>query len=132
MAIRPDGIPNTPVLAPQYAYFNPSGSLTADGNFGPAGGNAKIGALVGTLNPAAYLGSNPTPAQAADWFLIGYSATIVLAAPGHIYAAVNDTFYTNNVGSFDAIVAPVPEPAAFGLLLAGMVGLAAVAARRRR
>jgi hypothetical protein len=132
MTIRPDGIPNTPVQAGQYGYFNPDGSFTADGDSGPAGGNAKIGALIGTLNPTPYLGKNPSTAQAADWFLIGFSTTIVLAAPAHIYAAVNDTFYDNNVGSFDAVVAPVPEPAAFALLLAGMLGLSAVAVGRKQ
>ena len=132
MTIRPDGIPNTEVQSGQYGYFNPDGSFTADGDFGPAGGNAKIGALIGTLNPAAYVGNNPSAAQAADWFLIGFSTTILLAAPGHIYAAVNDTYYPNNVGSFDAVVAPVPEPAAFALLLAGMLGLSTVAVGRKQ
>jgi hypothetical protein len=132
MGIGPDGIPNTPVLAAQYQYFNPNGSFTADGNFGPAGAGAKIGALIGTLNPAAYLGINPTPVQASDWFFIGDSTTIVLSAPAHIYAAVNDTFYPNNVGSFEAVVAPVPEPATLGLLLAGLLGVSAVAVKRKR
>jgi hypothetical protein len=137
MAIRPDGVPNTPVLEAAYLSFNEDdidgpGSFTADGNLGPAGSNARIGTLIGTLNAAGFSGGDPFLTPAADWFLIGFSTTIVLAGPTHIYAAVNDTYYPNNVGSFDAVVAPVPEPAAFALLLAGILGLSAVAVGRKQ
>lgn len=120
--ILPDGVPETSVTTPNYAYFNPSGSFTADGNFGPAGANAKIGALAGTLSAA--------PTGPADFFLIGNSTQITLAASSHIYALVNDTFAANNTGAFDVTVSAVPEPSQLALLLAG-VGIVFTVGRRR-
>lgn len=128
--MNPDGTPFSTVTFPGYAYFNPSGSTIADGNHGPAGNSVKFGSLIGSLNASAFTGSNPTGPQAADWFLIGYSTVVVLAAPGHIYASVNDTFYGNNTGTFDATVSAVPEPGSVVLLLAG-VGAVGFMAKRR-
>ena len=119
MTINPDGTPAFPVTAPQYAYFNPNGSFTADGKFGAAGSNAGVGALIGTFNAV--------PTTASDWFLIGYSTTVTLISTGHIYASVNDTFHQNNVGEFNATVSAVPEPTTYVMFIAG---LAALAARR--
>ena len=121
--IRPDGTPDTPVTAPGYAYFNPSGSYTADGNFGPGGTVAKIGALMGTFLAA--------PVSPADYFLIGYGTTITLAGPTTLYAQVNDTFYPNNGDAFQVDVAAVPEPAAWVLLIGGFA-VTGVAMRARR
>lgn len=121
--MSPDGTPAAPVSAAGYAYFNPVGSYIADGNYGAAGSNARIGALIGTLTA--------TPASASDWFLIGYAKTITLTNAGHIYASVNDTYHQNNVGSFEVNVAAVPEPESYALFLAG-VGLMGTIARRRR
>lgn len=120
--MRPDGMPETTVTSPGYSYFNPSGSYLADGNYGPGGANAKIGALMGTLTAA--------PAGPADWFQIGYSKTLTLGAAGHIYAAVNDTYYPNDTGAFRVEVTPVPEPGEYAMLLAGLGVLGAI--RRRR
>jgi hypothetical protein len=122
--MRPDGLPETTVTAPGYGAFNPNGSFTADGSFGAAGLNAKVGALIGTLSA--------TPASPADWFLIGFSTTVTLTAAGHIYASVNDTFHNNNTGSFEVnVAAAVPEPETYAMLLAGL-GLLGFAARRKR
>ena len=122
--MRPDGLPETTVTAPGYPYFNPNGSFMADGIFGAAGLNAKVGALIGTFSA--------TPASPADWFLIGYSTTVTLAAAGHIYTSVNDTFHNNNTGSFEVnVAAAVPEPETYAMLLAGL-GLLGFAARRNR
>jgi hypothetical protein len=121
--MRPDGLPETVVTSPSYGYFNPNGSFTADGSFGAAGSNAKIGALIGTLSAA--------PASPADWFLIGYSANVTLAAAGHIYASVNDTYHDNNTGFFEVNVTAVPEPETYAMLLAGL-GLLGFAARRNK
>lgn len=123
--IRPDGTPATVVSASGYAYFNPSGSFTADGHYGPAGANAKIGALIGTLN------ANPT--SAGDWFQIGYSKRLTLTGARHIYAAVNDTFYPNNHGAFDVTVAAaVPEPESCLLMLTGLVFMGSVVRRKNK
>jgi hypothetical protein len=120
--MRPDGTPDTPITIPGYEYFNPSGSYTANGEFGLGGATIKIGALMGTLAAA------PT---ASDFFLIGYGTTVSLASAGHIYAQVNDNFYPNNGGAFTVDVTAVPEPAAWGMLVGGF-GVAGFAVRRRR
>ena len=121
--IHADGTPAPAVTNPGYiAQFNPNGSFTADGNFGPAGNVAKIGALAGTFNPA--------PATPSDFFLIGFGTTVTLASAGHIYALVNDTFSPNNTGVFNVTISAVPEPAQAVLLLAGL-GVVGVVGRRR-
>jgi hypothetical protein len=121
--MRPDGIPDSPVTAPGYGYFNPNGSYTADGSFGPGGTTAKIGALMGSLT------ATPTT---ADWFLIGYGTTITLASAGNIYAQVNDTYYPNNGGAFLVNVsAAVPEAGSWAMMIAGF-GLVGTAARLRQ
>lgn len=74
---------------------------------------------------------NPTGGQAADWVLIGYSATITLSSAGHIYASVNDTFYPNDTGAFNVSVQQVPEPGSYATMLAGL-GMLGFAARRRK
>ena len=112
--MQPDGLPASPVTSPRYSYFNPAGSFIADGLFGPAGSNAKIGSLIGSFSA--------TPANSNDWFLIGYQTHVTLSTSGHIYASINDTFYPNNTGFFEANVSAVPVPAAiwlFGSALAG-------------
>jgi len=119
--MNPDGTPFSTVTAPNYAYFNPNGSYTADNNYGPAGTNAKIGALVGTFS------SNPTQ---ADWFLIGYSTVVTLSSGGHIFAQVNDTFPSNNTGAFSVTVTAVPEPETYVMLLVGLGLMGGIALRR--
>ncbi len=120
--MNPDGTPNQPVTHSNYLYFNPDGSFTADNNYGSAGANAKIGALIGTFL------ENPST---SDWFLIGYSTLVTLDADSHIWASVNDTYYPNNTGSFEATVAPVPEPATILLLGSGLAGLAFYRRKRK-
>jgi hypothetical protein len=120
--IDPDGTPAAPVTTPGYGYFNPSGSYLADGDYGAAGANAKIGALIGSLSA--------TPSSPADWFLIGDSDVVTLSTAGHIYASVNDTFHDNDTGSFTVEVSAVPEPATIGLVL-GALALFALQRRRR-
>lgn len=133
--MRPDGQPDTTVSCPPLvADFNPDGSYTADGFEGRAGQNARIGALIGTLNANAYTGNDPSAAQADDWFLIGQAMTLTLATAGHIYASVNDTYYLDNSGGFSVDVQnignPVPEPTSLALVLLAF-GAASLSQGRR-
>ncbi|WP_457353579.1 hypothetical protein [Roseateles sp. P5_D6] len=132
--IRPDGSPAATITCPPLvASFNPNGSYTADDHYGRAGLNARIGALIGTLNAGAFLGTDPSAAQADDWFLIGDMLTLTLATAGHIYASVNDTFYRDNFGAFDLrveAVSGIPEPASVALVAVAMGGLGAAGRRR--
>lgn len=121
--IRPDGSLDSPVTAPTYLYFNPDGSFTADGSYGPAGMNARIGALVGSFSAS--------PSFPSDYFLIGFGTSVTLAASTHIYASVNDTYLPNNGGAFSVDVAAVPEPTSWAMMLGGF-GVVGIALRRRR
>ena len=130
--IRPDGVPDTPVTAAGYGYFNPSGTDFADGIYGVGGPGIKIGALMGAFAPVAPQGDS------APWlpgyFFIGFSTDIVHAG-GHIYAQVNDTFYSNDQGAFDVTVRQlptggVPEPATWAMMLLGFLGVGSALRRR--
>lgn len=120
--LRPDGVPDVAVADVRYLYFNPAGTDVADGFYGQAGPGFNIGSLVGSFvaNPGS-----------GDFFAIGYGTVVTLAAPGSLYAVVNDTFHVNNGGAFQVEVAPVPEPAAWMLLVAGF-GLTGFAMRWRQ
>ena len=121
--MNPDGTPKSVVTTPGYSYFNPSGSVIADGAYGFAGAGVKIGALAGTFS------SSP---GVSDWFTIGYSKQVTLVSAGHIYAAVNDTYSPNNAGVFLVNVTAVPEPESYALLLAGLGLIGAVARRKNK
>lgn len=119
----PDGSPASPVADPRYLDFNSSGSFIDHGMFGVAGANARIGALIGSFSA--------TPRAPADWFLIGNLTTVRLAAAGHAYASVNDTYYDNNLGAFSVTITAVPEPLQYPMLCSGLVLLAWLSRARR-
>lgn len=116
---KPDGLP----FSSPSKY--PDGTYAGDyGVYGPAGLNGKIGSLIGSFS------ANPLTSN--DWFQIGYSKYLTLDSTQHIYAAVNETFYTNNSGAFEVtVMAAVPEPQTYAMLLAG-IGLLGWTARRKR
>ena len=65
-----------------------------------------------------------------DVFLVGSGPFEFTAqAPGRLYLGINDTFPTNNSGSFSVTVSAVPEPASVGLIIAA--GAFMLSARRR-
>lgn len=121
--VRPDGVPDSPITAPGYSYFNPSGSPIADGNYGPGGSSINIGALIGTFSTS--------PSSPADYFLVGYSKTFTISSSQSLYALVNETYYSNNGGEFSVSVAAVPEPSAWALMVVG-IGVVGAAMRRRQ
>lgn len=122
--MRPDGVPDSPVTAGGYGYFNPTGSYIADGNYGPGGTVAKIGALMGSFTA--------TPSSPSDYFLIGYSKSVTLASTQSIYGQVNDTFYSNNGGAFSVSVAAIPEPETWALMLVGFGAIGSALRRRQK
>lgn len=126
--IGPDGVPTTAVTCGGYgSYFNPNGSAIADGQYGPAGTGAKLGALIGTLKGDAYKDDNPSSAQQTDWFLIGNSWSFTLQTDSHVWAMVNDIGdYGNNGGAFLVTASngqpnAVPEPSSFALVALGLL-----------
>jgi hypothetical protein len=127
--LNADGVPTSTVTAPGYGYFNPNGSYTADGNYGPGGPTIKFGALMGSFIPVAPLGD--FAAVQPNYFNLGVSSTIVLASAGHLYGQVNDSFYSNNGGGFEVSLSAVPEPGAWALMLVGIGGLGAALRARR-
>lgn len=122
--MNPDGTPVSGVTHPNYLYFNPTGSVIADGVYGAAGSTVNIGALIGTFSA--------TPSSPSDWFLIGYSKVVTLLSAGNIYASVNDTWHQNNTGAFDATVSVVPVPAAVWLLGSSLLALVGLGRQVRR
>jgi hypothetical protein len=127
--MRPDGIPNSPVTVPGYGYFNPAGSDFANGRYGQAGAGFKLGSLVGSFV------ANPV---AGSFFTIGFETMVTLAAPGSLFALVNDTGgNVNNGGAFLVDVNAVrgsnavPEPASWAMLIVGF-GLMGALQRRQR
>ena len=134
--IGPDGRPTTAVTCGGYgSHFNPNGSDIADGQRGPGGTVAKIGALMGTLKASAYTGDNPTSVQQADWFLIGDSRSITLLTDPHVWAMVNDIgHYGNNAGASLVTASAgqpdaVPEPAGFALVALGLLAVGGLGRR---
>ena len=123
--VDPAGKPTSLVTYPGYGYFNPNGAPNDVQNpnvYGPGGSSINLGALMGTLVA--------NPASPSDWFLIGTGTSIVLTSAATIYAAVNDTYYSNNTGAFTVLVSQVPLPAAAWLFGSALLGLVAVARRR--
>jgi len=77
----------------------------------------KLGALMGKVNYGA-------------WFLIGCPTRVVISLRVNLYAQVNDAYYANNTGPFEATSSSVPDTESKAASLgAGVVALAV--ARRR-
>jgi PEP-CTERM motif len=99
------------------------------GRHGQAGAGFKLGSLVGSFV------ANPV---AGSFFTIGFETMVTLAAPGSLFALVNDTGgNVNNGGAFLVDVNAVrgsnavPEPASWAMLIVGF-GLMGALQRRQR
>lgn len=109
------------VTDPNYQYFNPNGSFTADGSFGPAGSRVKIGALAITT----------TADGSSGYTFLGTRRTLGFFSTVQLYGLVNDTNASNNTGGFTVDVVAVPEPATWAMMISGF-GFVGGAMRSRR
>jgi hypothetical protein len=100
--------------------FGPAGAMTTD-TTDP--GALRFGSVIGTFSPS--------PGR-SDWFLIGLADTVVVPQAGaHLYVAVHDSNYGNNVGSYSGSLLVVPEPSALALVGLGAGSLLALGSARR-
>jgi hypothetical protein len=121
-ATRADGSLATLVTDSRYLYVNAAATNypTASGGDGrnhfPGGGaNYDIeshsyglagASTTDTTNPSAIrfgavVGTFSASPQRSDWFLIGVSNTVTVPTGGaHLYLAVSDAFYSNNIGNY--------------------------------
>jgi len=93
--VDPDGVPVSPIVHPSYLYFNPDGADHDNGTNGQAGAGVNLGSVI-----VSYTGT------AGSWFSVGASHTLTIEASSHLYVAINDTYPTNNAGSFEVRVEP--------------------------
>jgi len=129
LQFNPDGTLAQPAGAP-YQDYPAGGSTTGDGGYGAGGTLIFLGALMGSFAPQGPFGNFPpaVPPPDGTYFTIGYSKVVTLAAAGHIYAQINDTFYSNNLGGYTVEVTRVvangvPEPATWAMMLLGFFSL---------
>jgi hypothetical protein len=138
LQFNPDG---TLAQAPQAPFqsYPLTGTASYDGFFGAGGTQIFLGALMGSFAPQGPFGNFPpaVPPPDGTYFTIGYSKVVTLAAAGHIYAQINDTFYSNNLGGYTVEVArvvanAVPEPATWAMMLLGFFTLGSALRLRHR
>jgi hypothetical protein len=85
----------------------------------------RTGSVVGTFSPS------PTR---ADWFFVGYGTTVLVPTGGaHLYVAVVDTYYPNDVGSYSGMVmtASIPEPSSIIMGVIAILSGVGCSLRRR-
>jgi hypothetical protein len=152
---NPDGsvVGHVDGLFDQYEYANPGAAnypttFGGDGINHFAGGGANYaggvfgftGALTtdttnpGTIRLGDVVGTFTTTPGRSDWFQIGLSDTVLTPSSGaHLYVAVVDTFYPNNIGSYDGTFSAFATPAPSSLtMLAGLGAVGAAIAVSRR
>ena len=139
-----------PAMNSAYAATDPCGNSWSSG-FADEGartqnlsdpGAIPLGAVAALFNVNF---TNPFPGGCnTGWFLVtpnngglygaNWTVPSLVAGGAYLWLAVPDTFYTNNSGSFDVTVQPLPEPSGLLLLAAGLVllGICGKTMRRRQ
>lgn len=147
---NPDGSLSGPTGISDYTYFNEGGSYSTeyggDGTNRYSGGGANLDALsprghqfgfagkestnttdLGTIRFGTLVGTFSSNPGRSDWFSIGYGKTLTAPVAGNLYLAVNDTYSSNNTGSYsvDVLALPAATPAAITTPEPGTIALAA-------
>jgi hypothetical protein len=86
------------------------------------GGAIRAGAVVGTFSS--------TPGR-ADWFFIGFGSTVSIPAGGaNLFIAVNESFSSDNHGTYLVTFTPVPEPPVMAMIGVGALAVGGRMGRR--
>jgi hypothetical protein len=130
---------------PTYRYINPGATnyptaFGGDGINHYTGGGANFDVVANVFGPAGDMSTDTTDPKTirlgaliatfssspsrSDWFEVGFGTTVVSpSSSDHLYFAVNDTFYPNNLGAYNVIISTssVPEPSTLMLISIGSI-----------
>ena len=155
---NPDGsLVHNDTTDPNYSYINPGSTnyptlfggdginhyAGGGGNydlvghaFGPAGATSTDTTDPSTIRLGALIGTFSSSPGRLDWFVIGFGTTLISpSSTDHLYLAVEDTFYPNNLGAYSVNISTssVPEPSTIAMTgLGGLITFVGFYCRRRQ